>query len=257
MIRAYNRAANELRPIHITPNFLDYAPGSVLFQIGSTKVICAVNLHPGVPPFLKGKKSGWLNAEYAMLPSATHVRKERELVSCKRNGRAVEISRLIGRSLRSVVDLVVLGERTIVVDCDVIQADGGTRAAAITGAFLALRAAVQFWLERGIIAKNPLKEDIAAISLGVTSEGVLLDLDFQEDSGVMADFNFVITRSGALIEIQGSADQKPIKWELVESMYKLAFKGVNDIFNLCEPKESKRTAKQPFNPIIMRSAERI
>ncbi len=256
--RFSGRAADQLRPISITYNVLEYTAGSVLFQIGRTKLICAITLQNNVPAFLKGKKTGWLQAEYAMLPAATHVRKEREVVGCKRNGRSVEISRLIARSLRSIVDLTALGERTITIDCDVIQADGGTRTAAISGAYAALRVAIDRWLRQGILQKDILKESIAAVSVGVTSGGLLLDLDYAEDNDIIADFNFVLTASGLLVEVQGTAEQAPIDWSLMHSMYVMALKGVKEIFVLTHndrqlsPVEVSNSSKPPFNSINFR-----
>jgi ribonuclease PH len=253
--RASGRAAHELRPIKVSYNILEYAAGSVLFQIGKTKVICAVTLQPTVPPFLKNKKTGWLNAEYAMLPAATHVRKEREVIGCKRNGRSIEIGRLIGRSLRAVVDLDLLGERTIQIDCDVLQADGGTRTAAITGSYLALHYAVNSWLERKIIERTILKDQLVAVSLGVHNEHVILDLDFQEDSMVDADFNFVLTRSGAIVEVQGTSEHKPVSWEAVLEMHRVAVAGAEQLFALVEPREnSAPPGSKPFNQIKFREA---
>jgi ribonuclease PH len=180
--------------------------------MGKTKVLCAVSLQQGVPHFLRGKKTGWLTAEYSLLPASTPIRTVREITANKRNGRTIEISRVIGRALRSVVNLDPLGEQTIFIDCDVLQADGGTRTACITGAYLALKAAVAQWLHRGIISETILIDELAAISVGLAQDTVLLDLDFIEDSATEADFNFVLTRSGKIIELQGSAEKFPIKW---------------------------------------------
>jgi ribonuclease PH len=184
-----------------------------------------------VPPFLKGKRTGWVKAEYAMLPSATLVRTNRESSNAERNGRSVEISRLIGRVLRSVINLELLGEQTIIIDCDVLQADGGTRTAAITGAFLALSCAVDRWLEAGKITQTIITDSLAAISVGVINNQILLDIDFAEDSTIDADFNLVLTKSGSIVEIQGTAEKRPIPWHLFNDIYTVAFQGITQIFN--------------------------
>lgn len=250
-VRAYARAYDQIRPLKVTYDITEHAAASVLFELGKTKVLCAVSLIHGVPPFLKGKKTGWLTAEYGMLPTATHIRKERE-TGVRPNGRSMEISRLIGRALRSTVKLELLGERTIIVDCDVIQADGSTRTAGITGAHLALRLAMQRWLKNGVCTENILGEDVAAISVGKSQQHFLLDLDFNEDSSIDADFNFVITRSGNLIEIQGSAERLALPWSDIETMYALAYKGIQDIFHYADEKPEQKSysaKKQPFNAI--------
>lgn len=230
--RLHGRACNEMRPISLSYNFFEYADGSVLYQLGKTKVACAVTLTQSVPHFLRGKRTGWLTAEYAMLPAATHQRTDRESNSFKRNGRSLEISRLIGRSFRSIVNLDLIGERTIVIDCDVLQADGSTRTACITGAFLALKQAVGLWEERGIIESGFLTDEIAAVSVGYSGNEVLLDIDFNEDKSIDADFNFVCTKNGNIIEIQGSAEKNPMSWDLFDCMKEFAQKGVCDIFNV-------------------------
>lgn len=229
-MRALGRAFNHIRPLKVTYDIFPYAAGSVLFEIGNTKVLCAVTMQAGVPPFLRGKKRGWLTAEYALMPASTPSRTAREMNGNKRNGRTVEISRLIGRALRAVVDLDFLGEQTIFIDCDVIQADGGTRTACISAACLAFKAAQMRWLDQQIISRPILKEDIAAIAVGLTNQGSLLDIDFVEDSSIEADFNFVLTRSYKLIEIQGSAERAPLSWGDYEQMHLLAQQGVRDIF---------------------------
>ena len=228
--RVNSRAFDEIRPLKITYDIFPYASGSVFFQIGDTKVLCSVTLQQGVPHFLRGKKRGWLTAEYALMPASTPVRTVREVTANKRNGRTVEISRLIGRVLRSVIDFDVLGEQTIFIDCDVLQADGGTRTACISGASLALKAAQSRWLSENIISCPFLKEDIAGISVGLTSKGILLDIDFIEDSSINADFNFVLTRSLKIVEIQGAAEREPFLWDDYEKMHLLAQKGIQDIF---------------------------
>ncbi|MFI5332498.1 MAG: ribonuclease PH [Candidatus Babeliales bacterium] len=239
ILRSQGRSYNELRPITISYDHYGYAAASVLFELGNTKVHCAVNLQPGVPPFLKGKRSGWLKAEYAMLPSATAVRTNREASSMERNGRSIEISRLIGRVLRSVVNLDLLGEQTIIIDCDVLQADGGTRTACITGAFLALSIAIERWIKAGKLSHTILTDEIAAISIGVVHNQVLLDLDFVEDSSIDADFNVVLTKSGSIIEIQGTAEKKPVPWHLFQEIYTVAQQGITQLFTACAGKHTQ------------------
>lgn len=250
MVRAHGRAYDQLRPIKIEYDAFGYATASVLFTQGKTKVLCSITLQNTVPPFLKGKKTGWLTAEYAMLPTATHLRKERD--TYKPNGRSIEISRLIGRTLRSIVELDKLGERTIIVDCDVIQADGSTRTACISGASIALRIAVNRWIKSNKLSETIIREDCAAVSIGLVGSQILLDLDFNEDAAIDADFNFVITRSGKIIEIQGSAEKHPIDWSTIETMQTLALKGINEIFQAVqhnEPHSHEHIYKQPFNGI--------
>lgn len=228
--RINGRAAHELRAISLTYDVFGYADSSVLFAQGNTKVLCAVTLQQGIPPFLKGKKVGWLTAEYAMLPTSTQTRTQREINTLKRNGRNVEISRLISRTLRAVVQLDVIGEKTITIDCDVLQADGGTRAACITAAFLALKRAVERWISAGTIKETILTDEVAAVSVGASGGNVLLDLDCAEDNIIDADFNFVLTKSGRIIELQGSVEKNTISWSEFESMKTLAVQGVEQIF---------------------------
>lgn len=228
--RIEDRAADELRHLKVTYDVFSYASGSVLFEMGKTKVLCAVTLQNGVPHFLRGKRRGWLTAEYALLPSSTPIRTVREVTANKRNGRTIEISRLIGRALRSVTNLQALGEQTIFVDCDVLQADGGTRTACITGAYLALKAAQTVWKERGLIPYNFLKDELVAVSVGVNNQGPFLDMDFAEDSTIDADFNFVLTRSGGLVEVQGSAERGPLSWDSFDELKGYALKGASDMF---------------------------
>ncbi|TET06556.1 ribonuclease PH [Candidatus Dependentiae bacterium] len=238
MWRQNNRTYNQLRKVKISYNLFGYAPGNVLFEMGNTKVLCSVMMQKGVPFFLKGSKTGWLTAEYALLPAATTIRTQREATLLKRNGRSVEISRLIGRSLRSIVQLDNIGEKTILVDCDVLQADGGTRTACLTGAYLALEVAEQYWLERDIIPESIIKDALAAISVGVIDNQVYLDLDYSEDNRAGADFNFVLTSSGKLIEVQGSAEKTALSWEIFEQLRQLACKGIVKLLHY-----SKRLAK--------------
>ncbi len=229
-LRSGQRAHDQLRPLRVTYDIFKYASGSTLFEMGNTKVLCSVTLQQGVPHFLRGKRTGWLTAEYSLLPASTPIRTVREVTANKRSGRTIEISRLIGRSLRSVANLDVLGEQTVFLDCDVLQADGGTRIACITGAYLALRAAQVNWLAEGLISKELLIDELAAVSVGITHDLPLLDLDFMEDSATEADFNFVLTRTGKVIEIQGSAERFPLTWDQYDGMRALALKGVGELF---------------------------
>lgn len=225
-----NRLYDELRTLRVTYDIYSYASGSVLFEMGNTKVLCSVTLQNGVPHFLRGKRCGWLTAEYSLLPASTPIRTVREVTANKRNGRTIEIARLIGRAMRAVTKLEVLGEQTIFIDCDVLQADGGTRTACITGAYLALKSAEKKWRAQGTIQNNLLRDAIAAISVGLSEQGPLLDMDFAEDSSILADFNFVLTRSGSIIEIQGSAEKAPISWNDYEELRLLAIKGSQELF---------------------------
>jgi ribonuclease PH len=234
MRRPKKRTHDQIRPLHITTGIMEYPDGSVLLELGKTKVLCAVSLTHGVPLFLRNKKKWWLTASYALLPTSTQSRSERESI-VKRNDRSVEISRLIGRALRSVLNLHDKSiEKTIHIDCDVIQADGGTRTACITGAFVALKIAEQRWLQSGLITEPMITDELAAISVGINDGIPLLDLDFAEDSTVQADFNFVLTRSGCIVEIQGSAEQKPIAAEQFNTMKILAYQGIQQIFSFLD-----------------------
>lgn len=237
-IRPDSRQHNQLRPLRITPHVFGYAPSSILFEMGNTKVLCSVSIAQGVPPFLKGKKEGWLTAEYAMLPTATMQRTQRESSSNNKNGRSIEISRLIGRVLRTMVNLQPLGERTITIDCDVLQADGGTRIAAINGAALALKKAIEQWLADGLIGESILIDYVAAVSVGSVQGSAVLDLDYHEDSTGDADFNFVLTRSGEIVEVQGCSEKKPIAWQHFDEMRTLAIKGAQDILAKVESFEA-------------------
>ncbi len=232
MQRAGNRKDDQLRSISVSYDVFSWAPSSVLFQMGNTKVLCAVTMQNSVPSFLRGSKTGWLNAEYAMLPTATHSRINRASSALKKNGRSIEISRLIGRCLRSVVDLSKLGERTIVVDCDVLQADGSTRVACITAAFLALKAAIAFWLKNKDLFQDILLHEIVAVSVGVINDRVLLDLDFREDSFIDADYNVILTRNNEIVEIQGTAERSMVSWHVFDQIRKMACKGVQDLFKI-------------------------
>ncbi len=248
--RAGSRKNDQLRDLRVTYDIFSYAAGSTLFEIGNTKVLTAVTLQQGVPHFLRGKKTGWLTAEYSLLPASTPIRTVREVTANKRSGRTIEISRLIGRALRSVVALDKLGENTIFIDCDILQADGGTRTSCITGAYLALKAAMVTWIEKGIISSSCLTDELAAISVGVTQDSALLDLDFIEDSAIEADFNFVLTRSGSIVEIQGSAEKYPLSWQQYETMRLLAIKGVQELFTFFDENQYtllKMEYMQPFS----------
>ncbi len=240
-MRKDGRRPDELRPVRITPHFLKYAEGSALIEIGETKVICSVSIEEKVPSFLKDTGMGWITAEYAMLPRATHTRTPRDSVVGKK-GRSYEIQRLIGRSLRAVVDLAALGEKTFWVDCDVIQADGGTRTASITGAFVALSLAVDRLLAQGLLEKNPIREPVAAVSCGWVAGEILLDLTYEEDSLAEVDANFVLTESNRVVEIQATAEKEPFAWDLFEEMRKLAFKGVQELIEIQKKviKDAKR-----------------
>lgn len=223
------RAADQLRPVSITPHFLPHADGSALIACGNTKVICTASIDESVPPFLRGKNQGWVTAEYGMLPASTASRMRREAAQGKQSGRTQEIQRLIGRSLRAAVDLSRLGERQILIDCDVIQADGGTRTASITGAYVALHLAVGKLLAAGKLAHNPIREAVAAVSLGIVGGVPLLDLDYPEDSGCDSDINLVMTASGNIIEIQGTAEGAAFSPAALTQLLALGQKGIAEL----------------------------
>ena len=231
-MRAHQRADDALRPIRFTRKFTHHAEGSVLVEFGDTRVLCTASVEEKVPGFLKGKGQGWLTAEYGMLPRATHTRSNREAASGKQSGRTQEIQRLIGRALRSVVNLKALGERTIQIDCDVLQADGGTRTASITGAWVALMDAVSWMQGEGLIVENPVREPVAAISVGMFEGRALLDLDYQEDSGCETDMNLVMTAAGHFVEIQGTAEGAPFSSEHLQAMLALGKKGTQELMHL-------------------------
>ncbi|MDO5070513.1 MAG: ribonuclease PH [Neisseria zoodegmatis] len=226
-----SRPADSLRNITITPGFLPHADGSCLIEFGNTKVICTASIDENLPPFLRGKDQGWVTAEYGMLPASTASRMRREAAAGKQSGRTQEIQRLIGRSLRAVVELDKLGERQILIDCDVIQADGGTRTASITGAFVALQMAVNKLVESGMLIHNPIREAVAAVSVGVVGGVPLLDLDYPEDSGCDSDVNLVMTASGKIIEIQGTAEGAPFSLEELNQLISLGKKGIEELFD--------------------------
>ena len=227
MIRSNQRALDQLRPVFITPDYTEMAAGSVLIECGRTKVICTASVEEGVPPFLKGKGQGWLTAEYSMLPGSTDRRKSREFL--KRDGRSVEIQRLIGRSLRAVTDMEALGERQITVDCDVIQADGGTRCASITGGFVALWLACKKLVDEGVIAKMPLTGQVAAVSVGIWEDEPILDLAYAEDSHAIVDANFVMTEKAEFVEIQGTGEGRPFTKEELNKLMSLARRGTGKL----------------------------
>jgi ribonuclease PH len=229
MPRSNNRAHNQLRPITITRQFTKHAEGSVLIAMGDTKVLCTASVEERVPPHKKGSGEGWVTAEYGMLPRATNTRSDREAARGKQTGRTQEIQRLIGRSLRAVVDLKKLGERQITLDCDVLQADGGTRCASITGAFVALHDAVNGLLKNGKIIESPINDFVAAISVGIGGEGAILDLDYIEDSSCETDMNVVMTGTGTFIEIQGTAEGTPFSRVDMDALVGLADAGIRDL----------------------------
>jgi ribonuclease PH len=228
-MRENGRANDKIRDLKISKSFLKYAEGSVLVEMGETKVICGVSIEDKVPPFLRNSGKGWLTAEYSMLPRATHTRSTREAVQGRIGGRTHEIQRLIGRVLRAIVNLNALGEKTIWIDCDVIQADGGTRTASITGAYVALVDALWNMKRRGVIDKIPLRDSLAAISVGLVNGEVVLDLSYEEDSKAEVDMNFVMTGKGMLIEVQGTAEKTPFSKEHFDTMYQYASKAINEI----------------------------
>ncbi len=232
MSRNDGRAPNQMRTVSIKKNFITHAEGSVLIQVGGTKVICNASVEEKVPPFLRDKKQGWVTAEYSMLPRSTHTRTPRESSRGKISGRTQEIQRLIGRSLRTVVNMEQLGERTIWIDCDVIQADGGTRTASITGAFVALCLALKQLKKDKLIDALPIKDYVAATSVGILEGKKILDLDYSEDSVAEVDMNIVKTGSGGFVEIQGTAEQEPFSDKDMEAMLSLANKGIKELIIL-------------------------
>jgi ribonuclease PH len=228
-MRPSERAPAALRPVSFETGVSRYAEGSCLVGFGHTRVLVTASLEETVPPFLKGKGQGWVTAEYGMLPRATHTRGRREAAAGKQSGRTQEIQRLIGRSLRAVTDLKALGERQIVVDCDVVQADGGTRTAAITGAWVALRIACNYLLAEGVIRRDPLIDQVAAISCGIFKDVPVLDLDYEEDSSAEADANFVLTGSGTIVEIQATGEKRGFTQDEFEALFALARQGIGEL----------------------------
>jgi ribonuclease PH len=228
-MRIDGRRTDELRPTKIIPDYLVTAEGSVLIEAGNTRVLCAATIEDSVPSFLRGTNKGWVTAEYAMLPRATVTRTPREVTKGRASGRTLEIQRLIGRSLRAVVDLSTLGERSVIVDCDVLQADGGTRTAAITGAYVAMAAALETLVKFKVVGKNPLKDSVAAISVGIVAGTAMLDLSYQEDSRADVDMNVVMTGAGKFVEIQSTAEHTPFDDSELERLLDLARTGIVDL----------------------------
>lgn len=228
------RQVDQLRPLNITRNFTCHAEGSVLIEMGNTRVLCTASVEENVPPFLRGKGQGWVTAEYGMLPRSTHTRTAREAAKGKQSGRTQEIQRLIGRSLRAVIDLTALGERQITLDCDVLQADGGTRCAAITGAWVALHDACEKLLAAGKITTNPLQDQVAAISVGIFQGTPVLDLDYDEDSNCDTDMNVIMTGKGGIVEIQGTAEGTPFTRPQMNTLVDLAEAGIRRLISAQE-----------------------
>ena len=231
-MRLSNRASDALRPVSLTPGYARHAEGSCLAMFGDTQVLVTASLEEKAPPFLKGSGKGWVTAEYGMLPRSTHERMRREAAAGKQSGRTQEIQRLVGRSLRAICDLTAIGERQIVIDCDVLQADGGTRTAAITGGYVALAQCIGFMQKTGMVTRPALKDHVAAISCGIIKGVPMLDLDYEEDSTAQTDANFVITGSGGLVEIQGTAEGAPFSEEELGKLLGLARKGVGELILL-------------------------
>jgi ribonuclease PH len=231
-MRPSERLADVLRPVTLETGVNRYAEGSCLVSFGHTKVLVTASLEEGVPGFLRGKGQGWVTAEYGMLPRATHTRGRREAAQGKQSGRTQEIQRLIGRSMRAIVDLKALGERQISIDCDVIQADGGTRTASVTGAWVALRLATKYLLDEGVITADPILDQVAAVSCGVFKGAPVLDLDYEEDSNAEADANFVLTGKGDIVEIQATGEKRGFSEAEFESLFSLARKGIGELVTL-------------------------
>ena len=232
MMRPSGRAENQLREIIMEPGFSPYAEGSCLIKCGNTHVLCCASVEERVPPFLRNTGKGWVTAEYGMLPRSTHTRTDREASRGKQSGRTQEIQRLIGRSLRAVTDLEALGERQIKIDCDVLQADGGTRTASITGAWVALSLACEKLLLAGAISRNPLTDQVAAISCGILENTAILDLDYAEDSSAETDANFILTADGGVVEVQMTAEETPFRRDQMNAMFDLAEHGVSQLAEL-------------------------
>ncbi len=228
-MRSDGRKPKQLRLIKIAPSYIKTADGSVLIEMGDTKVICTAKLEERVPPFLRNSGKGWITAEYGMLPGSSQARIGRESSRGKVGGRTHEIQRLIGRSLRAITDLSNLGERTVWIDCDVIQADGGTRTASITGAYVSLCEAIRSWQKRGVMAQEPIKDSVAAVSIGIVEGKILLDLCYDEDSKADVDMNFVMTGSGKFVEIQGTAESAPFTKKQMDKMSEIAQQGIKEL----------------------------
>jgi ribonuclease PH len=232
MPRYLDRPAAQLRPVRFHRGYTRHAEGSVLVEMGETRVLCTASVEEKVPSFLKGKGSGWVTAEYGMLPRATHTRGSREAASGRQSGRTHEIQRLIGRSLRAVTDLPALGERQVTIDCDVLQADGGTRCASITGAMVALADAIAGLRAKGLVARDPLRDFVAAVSVGIVNGEALLDLDYAEDSACETDMNVVMTGAGRFVEVQGTAEGAPFTRAQVDELLDLASRGISQLISL-------------------------
>jgi ribonuclease PH len=228
-MRSDGRKHIELRPLTITPGYIKTADGSVLIEVGNTRVICTAKLEERVPPFLRNSGKGWITAEYGMLPGSSQVRIGRESARGRIGGRTHEIQRLIGRSLRAIAALQDFGERTVWIDCDVIQADGGTRTASITGAYVALAEAVRGWMDRGIVNADPMRDSVAAVSVGIVDGKAMLDLSYEEDSRAHVDMNFVMTGTGKFVEVQGTAEGAPFTKAQMERMAELAQRGIREL----------------------------
>jgi ribonuclease PH len=246
-MRSDGRKAGQLRPLKITPSYIKTAEGSVLIEMGDTKVICTAKLEDRVPPFLRNSGKGWITAEYGMLPASSETRIGRESSRGRVGGRTHEIQRLIGRSLRTIADLRSLGEKTIWVDCDVIQADGGTRTLSITGAYVALAEATRKWRQRGIFATDPIKDSVAAVSIGMVDGKILLDLSYEEDSKADVDMNFVMTGSGKFIEVQGTAETRPFTRKQMERMAEMAQSGIKELL-----REQKKVIASLPPPVLVK-----
>ena len=231
-MRPSGRPASQIRPVTITRHYTCHAEGSVLVEFGNTKVLCNATVEEGVPRFMKGQGKGWITAEYSMLPRATHTRSQREAARGKQGGRTLEIQRLIARSLRAAVDLKLLGENTITIDCDVIQADGGTRTASITGACVALVDALTHMRNKGILKANPLKFMVAALSVGIYEGAPVADLEYVEDSAAETDMNVVMTETGKLIEVQGTAEGEPFSFDELQELLDIAKHGLRELFDI-------------------------
>jgi ribonuclease PH len=237
--RSFDRSAGELRPVRFHRGFTRHAEGSVLVEVGHTRVLCTASIEEKVPPFLKGKGSGWVTAEYGMLPRATHTRGAREAATGKQSGRTQEIQRLIGRSLRAATDLAMLGERQVTIDCDVLQADGGTRCASITGAMVALVDAIARLRAAGLLQQDPVRDFVAAVSVGIVDGVAMLDLDYDEDSACGTDMNVVMTGNGRFVEVQGTAEGEPFTRAEMDRLLELASTGIGELVRL------QRAALQP------------
>lgn len=230
--RGDGRAPGELRPVKVTTGYLKFAEGSVLMEMGDTKVICAATVEERVPPFLAGKGKGWMTAEYSMLPRSSQKRVQRESMAGRVGGRTHEIQRLIGRSLRAITDLSALGERTIYIDCDVLQADGGTRTASITGAYIAVYETLRSLVGKGVIKSIPLLDSVAAVSVGVVGGRALLDLNYEEDSSAEVDMNIIMTGDGRFVEVQGTAETEPFSQESLSGLVSLASRGITELTSI-------------------------